>query len=592
MTPKLLSVVSDRTGYPAEMLTMDMELESDLGIDSIKRVEILSAMQDLVPELPDVDLAVMASLATLGQITDYLTAQAGGTPSTTPNTPAPPLQTAATTGVGAFGRFVVTEQPLPNLDSTLPGLLDAPLAIVGDPDGIGTALTSVLATAGGDTRLVNTIDEADQHTVIYLGNLRTTTDRDEAIGFNREAFVAAKSFAPRAQSGAIFVAVDDQGGAFATTGGASDRVWASGLTALMRTAAIEWPDAHTKMIDIERDGRSADVVAACIASELLSGGNDREVGLRANGARIGLRSNAVEVAAGVLPIGSSDVVVVSGGGRGVTAATVVELGRSSGSTFVLLGRSPLTDEPAHYGAATDDAALKKLLLAESKETGTKLTPANLKKQVGAVLANREIRTTLDSIEAAGGRASYLAVDITDSTAVNVALDSVRSEVGPITGLIHGAGVLADKLIAEKTIAQFNTVFTTKVDGLRNLLDATANDALAVLCVFSSVAARTGNMGQSDYAMANEVLNKVAIQEHARRGGACVVKSLGWGPWAGGMVTPALKTHFESLGVELIDLKVGARMLVDELSSPQVDQVEIVLGGGVLAPAETSQRVGA
>ncbi|MFT4659266.1 MAG: hypothetical protein ACI8V4_003463, partial [Ilumatobacter sp.] len=131
-----------------------------------------------------------------------------------------------------------------------------------------------------------------------------------------------------------------------------------------------------------------------------------------------------------------------------------------------------------------------------------------------------------------------------------------------------------------------------VDGLRNLLDATANDALAVLCVFSSVAARTGNMGQSDYAMANEVLNKVAIQEHARRGGACVVKSLGWGPWAGGMVTPALKTHFESLGVELIDLKVGARMLVDELSSPQVDQVEIVLGGGVLAPAETSQRVGA
>ena len=55
-----------------------MELEADLGIDSIKRVEILSAMQDLVPGLPDVDLAVMASLATLGEIVDYLSSQMGG----------------------------------------------------------------------------------------------------------------------------------------------------------------------------------------------------------------------------------------------------------------------------------------------------------------------------------------------------------------------------------------------------------------------------------------------------------------------------------------------------------------------------------
>ena len=84
MTPKLLGVVSDRTGYPSEMLTMDMELESDLGIDSIKRVEILSAMQDLVPELPEVDLAVMAGLATLGEIVAYLTDQASGAASIAP----------------------------------------------------------------------------------------------------------------------------------------------------------------------------------------------------------------------------------------------------------------------------------------------------------------------------------------------------------------------------------------------------------------------------------------------------------------------------------------------------------------------------
>ncbi len=597
MTPKLLGVVSDRTGYPSEMLTMDMVLESDLGIDSIKRVEILSAMQDLVPELPEVDLAVMAGLATLGEIVAYLTEQAGGTASAVPATAAVMDESVLVDDAGqeasAFGRFVVREHLLSLPGAPLPGLLDSPIAVVGGPDGLGSALVSVLSAAGADARVVDAIGESELRSVIYLGNLGPVADADQAIALNRDAFAAAKAFAPVAESGGTFVAVDDQDGTFATSGGDADRVWGSGLAALMRTAAIEWPAAVTKMVDIERAGRAVQLVAADIASELLNGGADREVGLRADGTRIGLRVEPVDVESGAVPIGADDVIVVSGGARGVTAATIIELARSSRSAFVLLGRSPLTEEPEQYGAALDDAALKQLLLAESNAAGEKLTPAKLKKLVGAVLANREIRATLASIDEAGGRASYLAVDITDLVALTNALESVRSEVGPITGLVHGAGVLADKLIADKSAAQFKTVFNTKVQGLRNLLDVTAADQLAVLCLFSSVAARTGNVGQADYAMANDVLNKVAAHERVRRGGNCLVKSLGWGPWAGGMVTPALKTHFESMGVELIGLDVGARMFVDELSSPQTDQVEVVLGGGVLAPeADAVQRVGA
>ena len=142
-------------------------------------------------------------------------------------------------------------------------------------------------------------------------------------------------------------------------------------------------------------------------------------------------------------------------------------------------------------------------------------------------------------------------------------------------------MLADKLIADKSDAAFASVFDTKVLGLRVLLDTTRDDELKVLCVFSSVAARTGNRGQVDYAMANEILNKVAVAERARRGPECVVKSFGWGPWDGGMVSPSLKTHFEAMGTTLIPLDAGSRMLVDELSSPQTDEVELVLGGGVL-----------
>ena len=60
-------------------------------------------------------------------------------------------------------------------------------------------------------------------------------------------------------------------------------------------------------------------------------------------------------------------------------------------------------------------------------------------------------------------------------------------------------------------------------------------------------------------MANEVLNRVA-QAEARQRPGCVVKSIGWGPWAGGMVTPLLKAKFDELGVPLIPLAEGAARL--------------------------------
>ncbi len=74
----LATVVADKTGYPAEMLRPEMALEADLGIDSIKRVEILSAMRDAVPELPALDPKALGTLQTLGEVADKLRASLGG----------------------------------------------------------------------------------------------------------------------------------------------------------------------------------------------------------------------------------------------------------------------------------------------------------------------------------------------------------------------------------------------------------------------------------------------------------------------------------------------------------------------------------
>lgn len=74
----LLVITSDKTGYPVEMLELDMDMEADLGIDSIKRVEILGAMQEMYPNLPKPNIEELGDLRTIGQIVDYLQQLAGG----------------------------------------------------------------------------------------------------------------------------------------------------------------------------------------------------------------------------------------------------------------------------------------------------------------------------------------------------------------------------------------------------------------------------------------------------------------------------------------------------------------------------------
>jgi len=72
-----LTVVSEKTGYPTEMLELDMDMEADLGIDSIKRVEIFGSMTEDYPEVSGVNPQELTELRTLGQIVDYLAEKAG-----------------------------------------------------------------------------------------------------------------------------------------------------------------------------------------------------------------------------------------------------------------------------------------------------------------------------------------------------------------------------------------------------------------------------------------------------------------------------------------------------------------------------------
>lgn len=584
----LLEVVAERTGYPVEMLDLDMELESELGIDSIKRVEILSLLRQRVGELPEAqgDPAELVSLRTLRQVVDKLRSMTDGAAPALPQAQESASgRPALTTGQApsTLGRYTLRTVPVPPSGLGMPGLGEAPLQVVDGGSGLAALVAERLNAQGVPAETVEILTQ-QARAVLLLGGLAEDLTRDAMLDVQREAFAAARLVAPRfAEEGGVFVTVQDTGGDFGVGGSHGERAWLGGLVALVRTLAGEWPKAVLKAVDCARSGRSPQAVADAVVDELLHGGPLLEVGLPSDGSRV----TTLAVPATVYPVpgsetdgpGPDDVLVVTGGARGVTAAAVTALARARKPHLALLGRTALDDEPPGLPPDADEPGLVRALV----ERNTADAPAALTQQARRILAVREIRATLAAIEEAGAPVRYIPADTRDPEAVRAALDSLRAEWGPVTGIVHGAGVLADKRVADKTDEQFDEVFGTKTTGLRTLLDATAADPLRTICLFSSVAGCFGNPGQSDYAMANETLGHVAAAEAAARPG-CRVSALAWGPWQGGMVTPALADHFASAGVPLLSVPAGAQAFVEEMTHSGADSRVVLMAVPAPDPA--------
>jgi NAD(P)-dependent dehydrogenase (short-subunit alcohol dehydrogenase family) len=445
--------------------------------------------------------------------------------------------------------------------------------VVDEGSGIARAIAARLAASGVDAHVVEEVS-GDAVGAIFARGLCEAHSFEEAVAVQRAALRAARAIAKRAGR-RVFVTLQGTGGDFGLSGRAGERAWTGGLAGLAKTAAAEWPDAGIRAIDVARAGASPDLVAEYVVSELLLGGSGLEVGLDREGRRsvVEMRPAAYGPTVRETPRMRRDlVVVVSGGARGVTAAALTPLCKQ-GPRLALLGRTALVAEESDTRSAGTDADIRRVLLARAKVAGVAIQPKELAREAKLILDCREIRENVAVLQRAGAEVTYHPVDVRSAASVRAAVDDVRRAWGPIGGIIHGAGVLADAALAAQTDEQFDLVFGTKVDGLHHLLAATAGDPLELLMIFSSVAGRFGNSGQAAYSMANEALSCVAAGERVRRGPRCSVRSLAWGPWAGGMVTPGLAKIFEKAGVQLVGLEAGAETLAREVEStdewPQV-----------------------
>ncbi|WP_392532242.1 SDR family NAD(P)-dependent oxidoreductase [Nostoc sp. C117] len=355
-----------------------------------------------------------------------------------------------------------------------------------------------------------------------------------------------------------------------------------GLFGLTKTLNLEWEKVYCRAIDISSEINPEIAVQSIVAELYDTNKLILEAGYSPQGRTTIVNQNYVISGNSKIKnynIGQDSVFLVSGGGRGITAQCVIQLAQVFRCKFILLGRSSLNPEPSYAKGCNDEIELKKRIIQDIYARGEKPTPTRVTNLLKSIVQGREIRETLSKIEQFGSKAEYISADITTGVLVQEKVAEVAAKFGRITGVIHGAGNLADKLIEHKTGQDFESVYVPKVLGLETLLSCVEIQQLHHLVVFSSAAGFYGNIGQSDYAIANEILNKFA-HHFKHQYPNCHVISLNWGPWDGGMVTPEVKQIFAKRNIEVIPVEVGTQMLVEELAFGHQDRVQVLVGGSL------------
>ena len=558
---RLREIVADKTGYPVEALDADLAMDADLGIDSIKRVEILAAVQDRLPGARVVGPDQAGSLRTLRELAEYL----GGTvvtpaPMAIPSeaaAPAPaPVVRAGPVALGSrqMDLYAVRVSALTYPREPLRLAQGARVLLVAPENESVPGLAEALANRHGwvvETRRLEEIPNpgAGLSGLVLVPGSSARQDGGGMIASWLKA-CAGSLLSAAATGGALLAGVGRLDGAWGR--GAASATWAPEQAAVLgavKTAAWEWPEVCVRAVDLARDDRSG---WQHLADELGFYG-PLEVGVSPIGVvELGLE-RVSEGAPGEPILGKESVILAVGGARGVTAAGVLALAGQTGAPVGLIGRTPL-EEPVWATGSPDDTSLIRACVAT---TGCTLRQAQ--EQAQRVLASREARAMLEELRRVGSRCCYRSADAADAGALRKAVRSIRAELGPIHALVHGAGVLADARIDQLDPAQCARVFEPKAGALGVLLDELAADPLRVVAIYGSSTGRFGRAGQLPYAMANATLAAWAARLRHDRPGIRAF-CFDWGPFNGGMVTPGLASLFASEGVGLIEPSSGGEML--------------------------------
>jgi 3-oxoacyl-(acyl-carrier-protein) synthase/acyl carrier protein/NAD(P)-dependent dehydrogenase (short-subunit alcohol dehydrogenase family) len=571
---RILPIVVLHTGYPQEFIEMDADMEGELGIDSIKQAEIMSDIRSEFNLEVDEGFQIRDH-PTLGHVVSYVSGFNGGE-TTLPRKPGAQNKNDSYD----FPEIHRHRIEIENMAPLAMGNLPSQILITRDQRGVADALSLKLQPLGvspifvdeGGNKEIRNVDTA----VIHLTPLDaegTLTSDPDPLGWAVSTHSLLKDFDTNADlQFQTFVTVSALDGAHGFSGGDLNSA-AAGAHGVAMSYGRERPNVTIRAVDLNPELLdNPESAALAILAEMTRKTGPIEVGIDADLKRQRIALRISDAPSPQISLNPSDVWIVSGGAAGVTAECMIRLASSEKSdspTFILLGRTALDPELANLANSDeDDMEDEKTRLKQHLDSISSSGKVTLKQWDDAWQSKKRaigIHSTLSRLRAAGAIAEYVSVDVTSRTSVDTAIDSIIRNYGPITGIVHGAGIEDSTPFDSKSDEIVQKVMGVKVGGWLSIYDSISSRKQPVrfACSFTSVAGRLGNAAQLDYCAANRILDA----EHTRISSEDTVSiSIAWSPWAGaGMATRgSLETVFDRAGVDMIPVDEGARMFVEEV----------------------------
>lgn len=626
----VMKIIAEITQYPADMLEEDMEMEADLGVDTIKQGTILSELSKKFCISEDTNLS-LSQFKTIKSLIDALkNIYVDGTDAKSVNIVSENETEGKFKDINSqevenmVDRELSLQYPIvveEKIGKKCFDLKGKNILVIGDvPETVKEAakhLGRISSNIGEfvfgekeshealESKISNIIDALNSIDVVLdLGHLGEDIDFEDLSKKNEKdlldknsiyRFLFYKELSKNIDSPELriicTVSIDGCFG-FAQDDALKADPFYGALCGFYKGLRKEFVKSKVKVIDLgnPKGSKLTNEVFSMIKKEFEEEFDSYEIGYNCN-KRVTLKLANVN-RSNIIPTLNFDSkhFVITGGGNGITAEIIRGISRSTKAKFSILGRTPVPSDIEEL-SKLDISVLeqkKTEIYDQLKEEGKKATPSEVQKEFSKLTKAISVHNLLKEIRENGCEACYYTCDVSDFDALKTAINKAVSNYGPANVVIHGAGVEKSRLLGQKTKEEFDEVFSVKARGLCNLYRLIDKNELKLIIGFSSISGRFGNEAQLDYCAANNFISSFMSMVSYKHKGIRAI-SISWSGWKDyGMAwrNEFVKENAEGMGLHLIEPeRANVEFLNILFSELNINEVIISKGLGTVLQAE-------
>ncbi|MHA1828056.1 MAG: SDR family NAD(P)-dependent oxidoreductase [Candidatus Heimdallarchaeaceae archaeon] len=554
---KVLNIISKTTGYDSELIDKEMDLEEDLGIDTIKQAEIFGKLREEY-NIPFDENISLAEFRTIKDIVKYLSKNVKGIDAEEPTKEVLPKEKEKKIEEKQqvkVEKLFPLPVPLEGEQTEKITLNECNNLIIDVESKITGKLKKELTKMGVNFGIIPLLNQKTPMKLGGFDNLIVTlpsfekSEKFEVLTIYEKLFLLFQDI--ELNSNQRFVVLS------------SEEMFGFEKKASPLSAAIS---GFIKTLGLEYEAKYKHVYTTDVQKIILELENwDKFIEIAYNNS---VRYSLVlsdcterinETFAKNLTL--SDLLLVTGGGRGITFKCLETLCEVEKPQIAIFGIEDISEYTLdHLSYTGEQLDLKKQELVRTlKEKGEKVTPVLIERRWNQFLFGLEVFKNIRSLKEKGLKVQYYKVDITKKGEVEKAIRKVEKDFeSQITHIIHGAGLEESKQFKKKKVEFSKLIVSVKVDGIKNILSLIDTNKLKRVVCFSSIAGRFGNRGQVDYSFANGFMSRLcwSLEQQGISSLAC-----DWSAWGGvGMATRgSIMEILESQGIYPIPLEKGVEI---------------------------------